>query len=110
MFKYYSIKKYGAKLLPTLEKRYGKKKYYSASQVRATVYQNDFNPKYLPLAYLLFLEQNSLKNILFIEYPELNISQYKKEIGAYIARKKYDGYLQNLNIDMTHQQLAISNH
>ena len=97
VFKYYSIKKYGAKLLPTLEKRYGKKKFYSASQVRSTVYQNDFNPKYLPLAYLLFLDQNALKNVLFAEYPELNISQYKKDIGLYIARKKYNGYLQSFN-------------
>tara|TARA_R110000737_G_scaffold102815_2_gene136211 strand:+ start:449 stop:781 length:333 start_codon:yes stop_codon:yes gene_type:complete len=110
MFKYYSIKKYGAKLLPTLEKRYGKQKYYSASQVRTTVYQNDFNPKYLPLAYLLFLDNNTLRNVLFTEYPELNISQYKNDIGAYIARKKYDGYLQNLNTDMANQQPVISNH
>lgn len=100
MFKYFSIKKYGAKLLPTLEKRYGEKKHYSASQVRSTVYQNDFNPKYLPLAYLLFLEQNALKNVLFSEYPELNINQYKKDIGLYIARKKYNGYFQTLNIDI----------
>jgi hypothetical protein len=96
MFKYYSIKKYGAKLLPTLEQRYGKKTSYSASEVRATVYQNNFNPKYLPLAYILFLEQNALKNVIYIEYPELNISQYKQELIDYLNRKQYNGYLQKL--------------
>ncbi len=96
MFKYYSIKKYGEKLLPALEKRYGVKNYYSSSEVRATVYQNNFNPKYLPLAYLLFLEQSALKNVLYAEYPELNISQYKQEILTYLDRKRYNGYLQKL--------------
>jgi hypothetical protein len=96
MFKYYSIKKYGAKLLPALEKRYGEKAHYSSSEVRATVYQNNFNPKYLPLAYILFLEQNALKNVLYTEYPELNISQYKQEIVTYLNQKRYSGYLQKL--------------
>lgn len=96
MFKYYSIKKYGTKLLPTLEKRYGVKTYYTASQVRATVYQNSFNPKYLPLGYLLFLEKTSLKNVLYSEYPELNISQYKQEMVNYLDQKQYKGYLQKL--------------
>ena len=100
MFKYYSIKKYDVKLLPALEKRYGEKQHYSASQVRATVYQNDFNPKYLPLAYLLFLEQSALKNVLYIEYPELNIGQYKQEICEYLTRKQYRGYLQNLTVNL----------
>lgn len=100
MFKYYSIKKYGVKLLPTLEKRYGAKKYYSASQVRTTVYQNDFNPKYLPLAYLLFLDQNTLKNVLHIEYPEIDISQYRQEICEYLVGKQYSGYLQNLKVNL----------
>ncbi len=96
MFKYYSIKKYGKKLLPALEKRYGNKQYYSASEVRATVYQHNFNPKYLPLAYLLFLDQNALKNVLYLEYPELNINQYKQEIVEYLSRKQYSGYLKKL--------------
>ncbi|WP_085296919.1 hypothetical protein [Cognaticolwellia mytili] len=96
MFKYYSIKKYGVKLLPALEKRYGIKPHYNPSEVRATVYQSNFNPKYLPLAYLLFLEQNALKNVLYTEYPELNIGQYKQEIINYLNRKRYHGYLQKL--------------
>lgn len=96
MFKYYSIKKYGKKLLPALEKRYGHKEYYSASEVRATVYQNNFNPKYLPLAYLLFLDQNALKNVLYSEYPELNISHYKQDIVEYLNRKQYQGFLKKL--------------
>ena len=96
MFKYYSIKKYGAKLLPALEKRYGKKTHYSSSEVRATVYHNNFNQKYLPLAYLLFLEKSALENVLYTEYPELNICQYKQEIVSYLSRKRYNGYLQKL--------------
>lgn len=100
MFKNQSIKKYGLKLLPTLEKRYGTQKHYSASEVRTTVYQNDFNPKYLPLAYFLFLDQITLKNVLFAEYPDLNISQYTKDIADYIVRKKYSRYFQDLNINI----------
>lgn len=97
MFKYYSLKKYSKKLLPALEKRYGKAKYYSASQVRATIYQHDFNPRYLPLAYLLFLEKNSLKNVIYIEFPELNMIQYKDEICQYLACKQSDSYLKKLH-------------
>lgn len=97
MFKYYSIKKYDTKLLPTLAKRYGSKSYYSASQVRATVYQKNFNPKYLPLAYLFFLDSNSLKNTFYIEFPEIDILEYQQEICQYLTQKKLNGYLKNLN-------------
>tara|TARA_R110000787_G_scaffold65584_4_gene147553 strand:+ start:1614 stop:1925 length:312 start_codon:yes stop_codon:yes gene_type:complete len=97
MFKYYSLKKYSKKLLPTLEKRYGKAQYYSASQVRATIYQHDFNPKYLPLAYVLFLEKKALKNVIYIEFPALNINQYKQEICQYLADKQDDSCLQSLH-------------
>jgi hypothetical protein len=97
MFKYYSIKKYDTKLLPTLAKRYGSKTCYSASQVRATVYQKNFNPKYLPLAYLYFLDSNTLKDTLYIEFPELDIREYQQEICEYITQKKLNGYLKNLN-------------
>lgn len=96
MFKYYSIKKYGTKFLPALEKRYGEKFYYSPSEVRTTVYKDDFNPKFLPLAYLLFLEHKALKHILAVEYPTLNIRQYQQEIIAYLAQKNYHGYLNKL--------------
>lgn len=96
MFKYYSIKKYGSKLLPILVKRYGEKKHYSASEVRATVFQCNFNPKLLPLGYMLFLTQSDLKNVLYIEYPHLDVKQYKKEISDYLSIKRYCGYLQKL--------------
>jgi hypothetical protein len=101
LFKYYSIKKYGVKLIPILEKKYGSKKHYSASEVRSTVYQRNFNPKYLPLAYLLCLDKNELNSVLFTEYPELNISEFRKDIGGYITRKKYTGYLQNLDLNIS---------
>lgn len=97
MLKYYSLKKYGRKFSPTLEKRYGRKQHYSASEVRATVYQNDFNPKYLPLAYLLYLEKNMLKNVLYAEYPELNVAQYKEDIINYLSKKNYSGSLLQLH-------------
>lgn len=96
MLKYYSLKKYGKKFLPALEKRYGKKKNYTASEVRATVYQRDFNPKYLPLAYSLYLDQNMLSRVLYTEFPELDISQYKSDISTYLSKKSYRGPLQNL--------------
>ena len=96
MFKFWSIKKYGTKLLPKLEKRYGNQTYYSAHQVRATVYQESFNPTYLPLGYLLFLERDELKQTLATEFPGLNIHQYKKDILDYLDTKSYQGYLQKL--------------
>ena len=96
MFKYWSIKKYGTKLLPKLEKRYGKQMYYTAHQVRATIYQESFNPVYLPLGYLLFLERDELKATFTNEFSDLNIHQYKKEILDYLNTKSYQGYLQKL--------------
>jgi hypothetical protein len=96
MFKYYSIKKYGVKLRPALVRRYGEKTYYSASQVRTTVYKNNFNPKYLPLAYILCLEKNVLQNVMHIEYPELVVNQYKQDMVDYLVSKQYSGYLQIL--------------
>lgn len=80
MFKYWSIKKYGSKLLLQLEKRYGKAPHYSAHQIRATVYQCDFNAKYLPLGYLLYLDRPIIASVLKQEFPQLNVAQYKQEI------------------------------
>jgi len=96
MFKYWSIKKYGSKLLPALEKRYGVQISYSAHQIRSTVYKKNFNPKYLPLAYIMFLSRKELQETLYVEYPELNVDQYKHEIMAYLASKSYQGLLQEL--------------
>jgi|TARA_B110000211_G_scaffold90335_1_gene105511 hypothetical protein len=101
LLKFHAIKKYGSKLRPKLVNRFGEKKYYSPSEVRSTVYQKNFNPKYLPLAYLLCLEKNDLKNVLFTEYPELDIEQYRIEINDYITRKKYGEYFQRLNHELT---------
>lgn len=96
MFKYWSIKKYGTKFLPTLEKRYGKLPHYSAHQIRATVYQKDFNPEFLPLAYLLFLSQQEQEKIMAREFPDLNIDAYKKEILDLLESKQYQGFLEVL--------------
>jgi hypothetical protein len=97
MFKYWSIKRYGTKLLPTLEKRFGEKNFYSASEVRSTIFQENFAPKYLPLGYLLFLNESSLKEVMLIEYPNINIASYKKEILSYLTKKRYQGYLRALH-------------
>lgn len=93
MLKHAAIKKYGKKLLPKLQERYGKHNFYTASQVRATVYQCNFNPKFLPLGYLLFLQQEALQEILAIEFPDLCINNYKAEMRNYLDRKKYHGSL-----------------
>ena len=71
MFKYSSIKKYGKKLHPKLVKRFGEQQFYSSSQVRSTVYQCDFNPDYLPLGYLLFLDKTASNEIIKVEFPQL---------------------------------------
>ena len=96
MLKYWSIKKYGTKLLPTLEKRYGAFPFYSAHQIRATVYQKDFNPEYLPLAYILYLSPEDLSSVMSREFPSLDIQQYKKEMVTYLDSKNYEGCLKVL--------------
>ena len=97
MFKYWSLKKYGTKLLPSLEKRYGKQRYYTRHQIRATIYQDNFEPQFLPLGYLLFLKSTQLHNVLTSEFPELDIQQYKAEILEYLNNKRYQGYLEKLH-------------
>jgi len=97
MFKYWAIKKYGTKLLPKLRKRYGEQRCYTASQLRATVYQCDFNPQYLPLGYILFLNENELERVLKQEFPEISVPCYKKELTDFLNGYKYQGYLQVLS-------------
>jgi len=98
MFKRSAIKRYGKKLLPKLQKRYGEQTFYNAHQVRATVYQCNFNPTYLPLGYLLFLDKNSLSQVIPVEFPQLCITNYKQELRAFLNERKYYGYLKLLTI------------
>ncbi len=79
MFKRAAIKRYGHRLQPKLNKRYGEQSFYSARQVRATVYQCNFNPSYLPLGYLLFLDKPELTDVCsgqLILATDLYSSQY----------------------------------
>jgi len=96
MFKYWSIKRYGTKLLPALEKRFGIKESYSASEIRSTVFIKNFSPKYLPLGYLLFLDDITLKETMYVEFPQLTVASYRQEILSYLDSKSYHGYLQVL--------------
>ena len=98
MFKQAAIKRYGKRLHPYLQKRYGKKTFYSASEVRATVYQCSFKPKFLPLGYLLFLDKNALDVIIKKEFPALNINEYKKEMAEYFNGSEFHGSLQLLAV------------
>ncbi len=93
MFKHSAIKKYGNKLLPALQKRYGMQTYYSASQVRSTVYQCNFKPRYLPLGYLLFIEPVNLIPVMKAEFPNTCINNFKKEMRDYLNQRKYHGAL-----------------
>jgi len=97
MFKSWSIKKYGYKLHHKLIKRYGIQHYYSIHQVRATVYQCNFNPKYLPLAYLFYLSPEHLSNIMKSEFPEISIPLYRQEMLAYFGQQKSVEFMQILN-------------
>jgi hypothetical protein len=97
MFKHRAIKKYGYKLLPRLQKRYGKQLFYTASQIRATVYQCNFNPKFLPLGYLLFLDPSLLIQLMREEFPTICINHYTKDISDYLNNRKYHGCLQLLS-------------
>ena len=96
MFKYWSIKKYGSKLLPLLEKNYGTRQYYTGSQIRTIIYKKDFDPKYLPLGYILFLDPSSLESVLTDEFPGLKVTEYKKEILKFLEKRSYRGFLQIL--------------
>ncbi|GLX77087.1 hypothetical protein tinsulaeT_04270 [Thalassotalea insulae] len=96
MFTYWSLKKYGNKLLPQLIKHYGQQAYYSPSQIRTIVYRKDFNPKFLPLGYILFAAPEALQGIMAKEFPQINIADYKREILSYLEGKSYSGYLQVL--------------
>lgn len=98
MFKHRAIKKYGNQLLPKLQQRYGEQTFYNASQVRATIYQCNFNPSYLPLGYLLFLDSCALNKITATEFPELCMREYREEIKDYLSNRKYYGYLKLLNL------------
>lgn len=98
MFKRSAVKKYGNKLLPRLQQRYGEQTFYNPSQVRSTVYQCDFNPNFLPLGYLLFLEKNAFKQIISNEFPQLCINSYKQELRAFLNEHKYYGHLKRLTV------------
>ncbi|RHW74849.1 DUF6559 family protein [Colwellia sp. RSH04] len=98
MLKHTAIKRYGKRLLPKLHKRYGHQSFYTASQIRATVYQCSFNPKYLPLGYLLFMEEEHLKQVVTKEFPDICIEQYKKEMQSYLTERKFHGELQVLSL------------
>jgi len=98
MFKRRAIKKYGNQLLPKLQKRYGENTFYNASQVRSTIYQCNFNPSYLPLGYILFLDSSDLNTVITTEFPELCIRKYKEEMKDYLSERKYYGYLKLLNV------------
>jgi hypothetical protein len=98
MLKRRAIKKYGNQLLPKLQQRYGEQNFYNASQVRSTIYQCNFNPRYLPLGYLLFLDSCSLNKVTADEFPELCMREYKREIKDYLSNHKYYGSLKILNI------------
>ncbi|MBA6338900.1 MULTISPECIES: hypothetical protein [unclassified Colwellia] len=97
MFKYWSIKSYGTKLLPTLERDFGCKEYYTAAEIRITIFKNNFSPTYLPLGYILFLDEISLKETMYIEFPHIDVNEYRQEISNYLISKSYHGYLQVLH-------------
>ena len=88
MFTAKSINKYFSKLLPRLAKRYGTQETYSASQIRATVFQCDFKTKYLPLGYVLALNNEDLEAVFAKEYPEYTVAQYKQEILDILTSRK----------------------
>jgi len=84
MFTRLAIKKYVSKLRPTLEKRYGAQSNYTASQVRATVFQKDFSPRFLPLGYIMCLNGTELQKVLTAEFPDIDIVEYKAEMMTYL--------------------------
>lgn len=93
MFKYRAIKKLGNKLLPTLEKEFGNKTYFSAREVRSTVYKKNFNPSFLPLGYIISLHPDELTEVMNEQFPDVSVHDYKKEMMTYLSEKNYQGRL-----------------
>lgn len=96
MLKYWHIKKYGEHLASKLAKRYGEKDFYTASQIRATVYQCNYKPSYLPLGYLLYLDKANVEEVFANEFSDLCINEYKNDMLAYLNKKQYNGRLYEL--------------
>ncbi len=96
MFTYWSLKKYGKKLLPLLAKYYGQQEFYSPSQIRTIVYRKDFDPKYLPLGYMLCAEPKVVQQVMAKEFPQIDINAYKREIVSYLERQSDKRYFQVL--------------
>lgn len=80
MFRKLSVKRYIKKLRPVLEKQYGQRSSYSASQIRETVFKKDFNTKYLPLAYIMCLRKDELATVLGVEFPNLCITNFELNV------------------------------
>jgi len=106
MLNKFAIKRYANKLLPTLNKRYGTSEKYSAHQIRETIFKCGFNPKYLPLAYILYIEKEQLIPILAIEYPELDITSFRKEICYYLSTTIIQTSFENLLVNMPKQCIS----
>ncbi|WP_039989299.1 DUF6559 family protein [Paraglaciecola arctica] len=81
MFNKFAIKRYVKKLRPLLEKEYGQRSTYSASQIRTTVFKKNFNAKYLPLAYIMCLKKEETQLVLSVEFPDLCVSAFKETIN-----------------------------
>lgn len=80
MFNRFSVKRYIKKLRPLLEKQYGQRNTYSASQVRTTVFKKNFDTKYLPLAYIMCLNKDDIRTVLNVEFPELCVTDFEQTI------------------------------
>ena len=98
MLKYRAIKKYGNKLHQLLESKFGVKKFYTASEIRSTVYKSNFSPTYLPLGYILYLNNAELDKVLLREFPEIDPIKYKQEIVNFLDKRGYQGAMRELTV------------
>ena len=79
-----------------LIKHYGEQEFFTPSQIRTVVYRKDFDPKYLPLGYMLCAEPAAVKQVMKKEFPQIDINAYKSEIVGYLEKQKDRGYFQVL--------------
>ena len=61
--KYFVLRSYAKKLGPLLSKRYGKRKYYTAKQVRKTVDDSRFDPVLICYAYATYLTRKEFRRV-----------------------------------------------
>jgi hypothetical protein len=101
MFSPRKLQHYFSKLPYKLQKKYGKKSTYSATEIRETVFKCDFNVKYLPLGYLMFLPKDQARFYISTEFPNFSFTSLQAQITHLIEKKpQYLQTIESLDLEL----------